>query len=105
MQAVDLSPADVAAALEALLAERTRFPRELCAWQRHISEAAESAVAAAESSIGMEGLHEAALASAQAVVAAVEGFTPQVRNMKVFHWSSSRILLMRFFIFVVSCLR
>ncbi|EIE24939.1 hypothetical protein COCSUDRAFT_47016 [Coccomyxa subellipsoidea C-169] len=76
-QAVDMSPADVAAALEVLLAERTRFPRELCAWQRHYSEAAESAVAAAESSIGMEGLHEAALASAQAVVAAVEGFTPQ----------------------------
>lgn len=78
VQAVDLSPGDVAAALKLLLADAPRFPEELLAWQRHISEAAESAVAAAESSVGVEGFHEAALASAQAVVAAVEGFTPQV---------------------------
>jgi hypothetical protein len=83
-QAVDLSPGDVAAALQLLLAAGTRLSAELRAWQRHISEAAESAVAAAESTVGMEGLHEAAVASAQAIVAAVEGFTPQVRSCQNF---------------------
>ncbi|BDA49376.1 hypothetical protein COCOBI_13-4880 [Coccomyxa sp. Obi] len=76
-QAADLSPADMAAALELLLAKGSRFHRELHAWQRHISTAAESAVGAAESSAGIEGLHEAAMASAQAAVTAVTGFTAQ----------------------------
>lgn len=80
-QAADLSPADMAAALELLLADERRFHRGLHAWQRHISAAAESAVSAAESSVGMEGLHEAALASAQAAVAAVTGFTAQVDSL------------------------
>ena len=68
----------MAAALELLLTEERRFHRELHAWQRHVSTFAESAMSAAESSVGIEGLHEAALASAQIAIAAITGFTAQV---------------------------
>ena len=49
-------------------------------WSAHIASAADAAVQAAEASSGVEGAHEAALARAQAVVMATDGFTAQVRT-------------------------
>ena len=72
-------PSDLEAALRLLLAEHAgeALP-QLAAWEEHVAAVAESAVAAAEASVGVEGLAEASLARAQAVHAAVEGFNAQV---------------------------
>lgn len=77
-QADDLTAADVEAALQLLLAEKAQRAKALRAWLEYARAAAESCVSKAESSVGIEGLHEAALATAQAAVAAVEGFDAQV---------------------------
>ncbi len=47
-------------------------------WSAYIASAADAAVQAAEASFGVEGAHEAALAQAQAVVMATDGFSAQV---------------------------
>ena len=80
-QAADVLPSDLEAALRLLLPEPGDESRaQLAAWEEHITAVAESAVAAAEASVGMEGLAEASLAQAQAVYAAVEGFSAQVSS-------------------------
>ena len=82
LQAVDLLPSDLEALLQLLLAPSSSeaasaSDTELHAWREHVRGAAEGAVAAAEASAGVEGLAEATLASAQAVLAAVQGFSAQ----------------------------
>ena len=52
-------------------------------WSAHIASAADAAVQAAEASFGVEGAHEAALARAQAVVMATDGFTAQVHTLSL----------------------
>ncbi len=47
-------------------------------WSAHIASTADAAVQAAEDSFGVEGAHEAALAGAQALVIATDGFTAKV---------------------------
>ena len=47
-------------------------------WSAYITSAADAAVQAAEASLGVEGAHEAALARAQALVMATDGFSAQV---------------------------
>ena len=83
MQAVDLLPADLEAPLQLLLTPRVESgpgpAAQLRAWEEHVAATAEAALAAAEASAGVEGLSEATLASAQAVVAAVQGFSAQAR--------------------------
>ena len=79
MQAAGVLPSELEAALRFLLAEPPSEARaQLAAWEEHIAATAESAVAAAEASVGVEGLAEASLARAQAVHMAVEGFSAQV---------------------------
>ncbi len=83
LQAEDLLPADVEAPLQLLLTPEAQSApgaaAQLHAWEEHVAAMAEAAVAAAEASAGVEGLSEATLASAQAVVAAVQGFSAQAR--------------------------
>lgn len=83
LQAVDLLPADLEAPLQLLLTPQVEAApdaaAQLRAWEEHVAAAAEAAVAAAEASAGVEGLSEATLASAQANVAAVQGFSPQAK--------------------------
>jgi hypothetical protein len=78
VQAGELGAADVEAALQLLLAQSVRRPKALRRYGEGARAAAASAVAKAEASAGIEGLHEAAVATAQTAVAAVEGFDARV---------------------------
>lgn len=79
MQAKDISPAHLGTALSVLSGPVSAEAQEgFKQWSAHIASTADAAVQAAEASFGMEGAHEAALARAQAVVMATDGFTAQV---------------------------
>ena len=79
MQARDISPGHLGSTLRVLLSGTPTDGQEGAKqWSAHIASAADAAVQAAEASFGVEGAHEAALARAQAVVMATDGFTAQV---------------------------
>ena len=79
MQARDISPAHLGATLSVLLGGASAASREgTKQWSAHIASAADAAVQAAEASFGVEGAHESALAQAQAIVMATDGFSAQV---------------------------
>ena len=79
LQARNLLPGHLGAILSALL---ETYPAELQEgakqWAAHIAATADAAVQAAEASSGIEGAHDAALARAEAIVMATDGFTAQV---------------------------
>ena len=79
VQAKDILPAHLGTTLSVLLGPVSAEAQEgFKQWSAHIASTADAAVQEAEASSGMEGAHEAALARAQAVVMATDGFTAQV---------------------------
>ena len=79
MQARNVLPGHLGSALSALLKEEAAEPQEGAKqWAAHIAAIADGAMQAAEASFGIEGAHDAALARAEALVMATDGFTAQV---------------------------
>lgn len=79
VQARNILPGHLGAVLSALLERHPAEPQEGAKqWAAHIAATADAAVQAAEASFGIEGAHDAALARAEAVVMATDGFTAQV---------------------------
>ena len=79
VQARNVLPGHLGPALSALLKEEPAEPQEGAKqWAAHIAATADGAMQAAEASFGIEGVHDAALARAEALVMATDGFTAQV---------------------------
>ena len=79
VQARNVSPGHLGSALSVLLKEDPAEPQEGAKqWAAHIAATADGAMRAAEASYGIEGAHDAALARAEALVRATDGFTAQV---------------------------
>lgn len=79
VQARNVLPGHLGSALSVLLKEDAAEPQEGAKqWAAHIAATADGAMQAAEASFGVEGAHDAALARAEAIVMATDGFTAQV---------------------------
>ena len=80
VQARNVLPGHLGSALSVLLKDDPAEPQEGAKqWAAHIAATADGAMQAAEASFGIEGAHDAALARAEALVMATDGFTAQVQ--------------------------
>ena len=79
VQARNVLPGHLGSVLSVLLKEDPAELQEGAKqWAAHIAATADGAMQAAEASCGVEGAHDAALARAEALVMATDGFTAQV---------------------------